>query len=72
MEYTIFENAEPIGVYAGVSGEDSHGQFILFPLDLSDIATPGKFVKNESGEMYIILETTYAVVNDLRALKVYY
>ncbi len=70
--FTLLDNFLPIGTYEGLTGNDSHGKFILFPKELRNIITAGCFLKTENNETLQIYEERHEVIDNIPMLKVYY
>lgn len=72
MKYTLLKNFVPDAIYEGVSGEDNHGKYILFPPEMRDIITVSDFLTTESDNMIQIHEESSEILNGTRFLKLYY
>lgn len=73
MQYTLLTNFfMPSGSFEGNPGSDSHGNYILFPIEIYGVISVSDFLKTQSGELIQIYEQDYQVIDGVRYLKLYY
>lgn len=72
MKYTLLVNFIPTTSYEGESGVDTHGKYILFPVNVRERIRASDFLNTPSGETIQITEESSQIINGTKFLKLYY